>query len=220
MVEFVSLLKVSLTLGCLEFITSMIASIFIALLAKYQTWCKILGVLLIIGALVLIVFGFIKNEDISLRINHLTVGIPSLIIGCTTIFLKEHWFCTAAVLTRAIIFALIAFAIIGMLCFLYPILTGLVFRDVLDGASLNRTNELTIYIWTNFFLCFFYGLILGSPTTLEIGKIYNKMIQYGVANWFIGFIMFALLGLLINSKNTGSNKGLYDSANLNSQPVE
>ena len=217
MVDVMSLLKVCGSLGAIEFVASILASVLIALLAKSHTWCIIFGIILILAACVLLFFGFFNNSDNELRINHLTVGIPALVIGFTTCFLTERWMCTAGTLTRAVIFALIAFSVIGMLCFIYPFITNLVFKDVLEGASLNRTNEITLYVWSNFFLCFFYGLILGAPQTVEIADVYTEMIVDGIGCWFIGLVMFALLGLLINSKNLGGvNKALYDNTNLSS----
>lgn len=214
MVDITTLIKVTGGLGGLEFISAIIASVFIAVLSKSVAFCIILGIVLIFLGLAFGFFAFFHNDDPQSRSNFLTVAIPSFIIGITTCTLKTRWFLTANILTRAVIFIIIAFSICGALSFLFPIVTNVLMRDILDGANLDRTKEITLYVWCNFLLCFFYGLILASPKDVETPKMYKSMIVVGVANWFIGLVMFALVGILIKSKSLGGseNSSIYESA--------
>ena len=217
MVNIRNLLKICGCLGALEFLSSMVASLFISFITNSSTFAIILGIALILGGIIIIFFAFFRNDDPSLRASHLTVGIPSVIIGITTCCLTERWFITAHLLTRAVIFTLITFSIIGLLCFLFPFATNLICHDILEGSQLDRTKELTLYIWCNLFLCLIYGLILGSPISTVLSTLYKNTITVGIANWFIGLVMFALLGLLIETRNiSGANSSIYDSAKLSS----
>ena len=206
MAELGRYIKRGIVVGGLEFFSVLLATLITSFMAKTHAICIIIGLLLIVAGLVLLFLAFFK-DDPSLRASYCTVGFPTLIMGVTSCCTKASWFLRSNVFTHDVFYMILIFCFVGLLSLAFPYVTKLC------GETLEYSQEVTLYIWCNFFLCIFYGLLIGIPTDGTTGKLCSNMIKWSIVSWFIGLIMFALLGVLIESKSVGgTNANTYDSA--------
>lgn len=214
-----NLIKIISVYGILGFITTLITSLLFSYVVKNDDQDKntmgiINGIIMFVGSAICIFLALFRNNGKSSRSVLFTLLISGIIFGSGFCSLKNSWFIMAAYIDKVVMITGGSFTIMGILELIWPLVTKLLFSDVLDKASIESPKEQFLYVWSGSITSLCLALFISIPSTSEAYTNFKKAISLSIPSWFIGASLSALIGYAINRRaSVIGASAIYDSTN-------
>jgi hypothetical protein len=204
MVDIVSLLKVSLPLCILGFVTTLFATLSISGVLGSDGDRIYLCILYILLGIAAAFLSWFRNAVVLSRVTFLILAFLDITSGIAAPSVSWAFQDTANYANRVAYFMFLEIALLGSIAVFWRYVTGLIAGGVIEQSGLDGPQESFLY--------FIWALIVGFivPWFVPLGESYDRSVVFKAAVvdtigwWFFGGLLAAGFGVLIVVRGAGA----------------
>jgi hypothetical protein len=197
MVDFGSIIKVSIPLFVLGVLSSVVGSLLVSAILSASLYATVTLIVELVFAAICIFLALFRNDSQLSKNTYWILAVVDVVGGIAAPLIPYSFHDDSGYLNRVVVYFLLIVGLVASLASYWRFLTGLFLSDIFEGAGIDKPQETLLYVFWAVIESFILSWFIPLTESYQRDVMWRGALNYTIGFWFVGGVLAAALGVLV-----------------------